>query len=110
MDKYSSEQLEYLKKVMRPMLIYFGYAQLEGVSNTKYSYIDLGELTEEEKQDYNGYLKQNDKHAKEEVRLDDDVKKHYKFNNRLSWKKVTERYGGRAYNQYYLLQPYLTND
>lgn len=55
MDKYTNEQLEYMKKVMRPMLIYFGYAKCPGQDCGPYSYIDIGPLSEEELEDYNKF-------------------------------------------------------
>ena len=107
MDKYTPEMLDHIKKVMRPMLIYFGYARIPGQDCGPYSYIDIGPLSDEELLDYKAYEKDNEKHFKLSFELGDKVGEKYKFTNIKDWNKFAGVWGGTAYNPYYGLAPTL---
>ena len=83
LHKYSPEILEYIKQVLRPLLIYFGYVKVEGIEN-QYGFIDIGKLSGEEMEQYNGFMKNNAAAMKESIKFGDKIGEKYLFDN-ASW-------------------------
>ncbi len=73
--------------MLRPLLIYFGYAKQEGVEN-KFGFIEIGDLTEDEKLEYNGFMRENEEHMKLSLKYGDKIGDVFKFDNGEGWKSI----------------------
>ena len=100
LDKYPPDVLQYMKEVMRPMLIYFGYAKAEGVETT-HSYIDIGPISVEEMKTYNGYIRDNAEHMEVSLKYGKDIARAFEFDNHADWNQRSGTWAGIAYHAYY---------